>query len=209
MSGSIVSQPTSMWRLRPVSATSMPPATSSGSPRLRPMRLPVPAGMRPIGVEVPVSTCATERTVPSPPMAHTRSTPSARAARACPKPGSSRVVSLTIGSSHSPWARTVARTSLMGGRDVDELRRVEDDRDALLRRLRGVVLALPERRARGALRGGMTPLRPAPSRGHGHEETDDQEQSEDRHDHGPGVGHVRDRTPQSHPRTHDRPPRLR
>ena len=127
-SGSSVIQPTSMCRLRPVSATSTARSRSSvGSSRLRARRLPVPPGSRPIGTPVPTISWATARTVPSPPKAQTTSTPSARAARVWPKPTSCSSVSRKSGSSHPAPAQTPADDALRPSPVALELGRVDDD----------------------------------------------------------------------------------
>ena len=111
-SGLSRSQPTSMCRLRPVMATSTARARSSvGTSRLRASRLPVPPGSSPIGTPEPTISCATARTVPSPPKAHTTSTFSASAVRVWPKPTSCSSVSMKSGSSHPSCSQTRAMTA--------------------------------------------------------------------------------------------------
>src|SRR5690606_25748235 len=73
-------------------------------------RLPVPPLSSPIGTSVPTSAEPTIRTVPSPPSAQTRSTPSASACLVCPYPGSSIVVSNQRGSAQ-PCLRQMASSS--------------------------------------------------------------------------------------------------
>ena len=66
--------------------------------RMRASKLPVPSGMTASGTPVPATPSAHAVTVPSPPQAITRSTPADTAASACPRPGSSGVVSRQTGS---------------------------------------------------------------------------------------------------------------
>ena len=112
-SGLSVIQPTSMCRLRPVRATTTARSRSSvGRSRLRASRLPVPPGSSPIGTPEPAISCATARTVPSPPNALMTSTPASRAWRVCPNPTSCSSVSMKSGSSQPCCAQTAAMRSL-------------------------------------------------------------------------------------------------
>ncbi len=115
MAPSTRTHPTSTARSSPVSATRAAAGRSSGVPRLRASRLPVPVGSRPIATRVPASTSATERTVPSPPHASTTSAPRATASRACPVPGSATVVSNHSGSCQPSSVHTVVTRARVSG----------------------------------------------------------------------------------------------
>src|SRR5580693_1679843 len=111
-----LARPTSSPRSRPVSATARAWSRASGRPRLRASRLPVPAGSTPSGMPLPASPSAHAVTVPSPPLASTRSTWSASAASASPRPVSSGVVSSHSGSAQPCRAMAAPTAERNAGR---------------------------------------------------------------------------------------------
>ena len=93
-------------------------SSSSGMPRLRASRLPVPDGSRASGVSVPARACAHTRTVPSPPHTMTRSAPSSAASAHMPAPGSSTVVPSHSGSAQPARAMCASTRARIAGKSA-------------------------------------------------------------------------------------------